>query len=173
MSQVVDQMHPRIPIVNQDGTPTPFFFDWCRCMRERTGGPTDAIYDLGASIVGEDYVTTTRVAVLEKDFRRLQIELDEISRINYQPFFDIRTITTSTNYTTVDDCIVIAKSKVTITLNSNPKNNEKAIIKRATTAGEVTISAANIDGSTSHVLLMNYEAAHCVYSYDNNAWYIV
>lgn len=173
-AQNVDQMHPRIQIVNSDGTPTRFFFDWCRCMYERTGGPNDNINDLNTSLTPFTYIDG---AVIQE---RKNIQ-ESLMQHLISPAWDTKildnyqVISTGSNYTTTGKQIIIVTSNVTITLNTNPKDQEMAIIKRATTAGEVIIASSpiNIDGASSHVLLMNYEAAHCVYSYSDNEWFIV
>lgn len=191
MTQHVDQIHPRILIVNPDGTPTRFFFEWCRCMYERVGGPTDMVADLGTSITPYTYIDANLIESNKTvDTNNLQNLMspswdtkpdysDEIFRqLILSPAWDtkindeLQVITTAVNYTTTSNQLIIATSNITITLNANPKDKEVAIIKRDTTAGTVTISGT-IDGSTSYNLITNYEAAHCIYSYDNSTWYII
>lgn len=191
----VDQIHPRIQAVNlETGQLTPFLFKYLVQLWERSGGPNDFIADMedtdeiGLTNTQTDEVNkritelrnernldspSSEIAELDKRITALRNEIDLSPLWQTKTFFDVKLITTSANFTTFGDAIIVATSNVTITLNANPKDQEKVVVKRDTTAGSVTISAAAIDGTTSYVLLMNYEAAQCVYSETNSTWYIV
>lgn len=194
----VDCLHPKTPLIDvKTGLPTKFFSRWLYCMWSRTGGDQDYIQDLQYTSDWDESSVDTNVINLDKKVDELKTELDIYpfadSRINTientikeltreldiaplwttNNFFTTKVFSTSSNFTTYDNCIVIATSNITVTLNANPKDQEKVVVKRATTAGEVTISSSNIDGATTYVLLVNYEAAQCVYSMADNEWFIV
>ena len=196
----LDQLHPRIQAVEPEtGLLTRPFFRWLTQLYEKLGGPSDFIQDLEIGELYEPGITDSQLIVVKKQLNDLQNELDvspiwetkytEIKKqledlqneLDMSPiwttnnFFTTKVFSTGTAFTTYDNCIVVATSNITVTLNPNPKDQEKAIIKRNTTAGEVTISSSpiNIDGASTYVLLMNYEAAHCVYSATDNEWFIV
>lgn len=191
----VDQIHPRIQAVNlETGELTPFFFKYLVQLWERTGGPGDFIADFEDSdeigltntqtVEVDKRVTaltnernldspSSKISELEKQITALRNEIDLSPLWQTRQFFDVKVFSTAVNFTTFDDAIVIATSNVTITLNANPKDQEKVIVKRVTAAGTVTISTASIDGSTTYDLIVNYEAAQCVYSSIASAWYIV
>ena len=197
MTQHVDQMHPRIAIVNEDGTPTRFFFDWCRCMYERVGGPTDMVSDLSNQTYQFGYVTTKieenknlisdleKITIFDKSKTQagyidaLNSRINELEKLlailpiwKTESLNEYQIITTSSNYTTTGKQIIFVTSNITITLNANPKDKEVVYIKRVTSAGTVTISGT-IDGGTSYDLIVNYESVRCIYSYDNSSWYII
>lgn len=117
----------------------------------------------------------SRLIAIEKQLNDFQNEFDMSPIWQTNNFFTTKLFSESTNFTTFDNCIVIATSNITVTLNTNPKDQEKAIIKRNTTAGTVTISSSpiNIDGAATYSLIANYEAAHCIYSATDNEWFIV
>ena len=85
----------------------------------------------------------------------------------------VQLLSTATNVTTDGNLIIIATSNIIVTLNPNPVDNEKVTVKRATSAGSVTISASAIDGSTTYSMIVNYEAAQCIYSATDSEWFIV
>lgn len=79
---------------------------------------------------------------------------------------------TAVNYTTNGNQTIICTAILTITLNPTPDDGEIATIIRDTSAGLVTISAALISGSTTYVLITDFETARCVYSASRKAWYV-
>jgi hypothetical protein len=86
---------------------------------------------------------------------------------------DYRLVSTAIDYTTQGNMIIIATSPITITLNPNPKDEEKVIIKRATSLAPVNINASAIDGATTYQLIVNYEAVQCIYSITDASWFII
>ena len=122
-----------------------------------------------------DTFSDSKVAALENELFALQNELDMSPIWNSIVLNEFQIITTSTAYTSVAKQIIFVTSNVTITLNTNPKDGEIVIIKRVTTAGSVTIDGGTIgiDGASTYVLLVNYEAAQCIYSSTNDEWLII
>lgn len=86
-------------------------------------------------------------------------------------FFDVSV--QSANYTTKGTEGVIAVSNITVFLNDNPQDGERAIIKRATTAGNVLIDpqSKTIDGDDDYSMVINYEGIQCIYSLEQDQWY--
>ena len=170
----VDCLHPKTPLIDiRTGLPTKFFSRWLYCIWTRTGGDQDFIEELQYISDWDESSVDTNITNLDKKVDELSTELDIAPLWTTNNFFTTKVFSTSSNFTTYDNCIVIATSNITVTLNANPKDQEKVTVKRATTTGEVTISSSNIDGATTYVLLMNYEAAQCVYSMADNEWFIV
>jgi hypothetical protein len=81
----------------------------------------------------------------------------------------------SAAYTTAGSITVIATSNITVTLNASPDTGETVTIKRATTAGTVTIdgNGKNIDGASTHTLILNYESRNILYVTETDEWLIV
>lgn len=172
----LDQLHPRIQAVELDtGLLTRPFFRWLSQLYERVGGPEDFIADTEIGDLYESSISESRTDVTKKQLEDLETEFYMSPIWNTYNFFTTKVFSTSTAFTTYDNCIVIVTSNVTITLNANPKDQEKAIIKRNTEAGQVIIASSpiNIDGMSTYTLLVNREAAHCVYSEKDNEWFIV
>lgn len=118
----------------------------------RTGGSSDGI----SSTQNRDlYDSTAHVAALYQ------------FKTNFQS-------TSSALTTSGTQCIVVTAA-VTITLNDSPADGEIVKIKRATTAGAVTVSGngKNIDGASTYKILENYESVQIVYSVLDDAWFIV
>lgn len=118
----------------------------------RTGGSSDGI----SSTQNRDlYDSTSHVASLYP------------FKTNFQ--------STSTALTTSGHQVIIVTGAVTITLNAAPWDGEVVKIKRATTAGAVTVSGngKTIDGASTYKILENYEAVQIVYSVLDDGWFIV
>lgn len=170
-----DQLHHRLQVVNpEDGLMTPFFFRWLVQLYERTGGPTDSIGNIESEIL-YIRVTDSQLTDLKNKLDGLHIEFEVSPAWQSNDSFNLKLFSKSADFTTYESCIIVATSNITVTLNTNPKDQEKVIIKRATTAGEVTIASSpiNVDGAATYKLIMNYEAVQCIYSQPDNAWYIV
>ena len=99
----------------------------------------------------------------------------QIAKLLKEPWLFLEVNEKSTNYTTVKTECVIATSRITVFLNDNPDNGERAIIKRATTDGNVIVDSQSktIDGDSSYTMLVNYEGIQCVYSSSQDGWFIV
>lgn len=82
-------------------------------------------------------------------------------------------VTTSVDYTTQGNMLIVVTGQADIYLNNNAADKETVIIKRAFPNIPVNVYADAIDGSTSYQMIVNYEAIHCVYSIENASWYIV
>lgn len=84
-------------------------------------------------------------------------------------------VSTASNYTTTGaERLIVATGAITITLNADPEDFETVTIKRATTAGAVTISGNGntIDGSATFSMISNYDSYTVVYSVDAAEWLI-
>lgn len=189
--------HARIPFVDTDGKLTSHAYRFLYALWMRTGGHDDALVDLQNGEVYESGITDSQLTELSTEFFGFQNEVDSLSNskiqilenkiielqseIDSSPLWqtptidDFQLISTGAIYTTTRNQIIVVTSSVTITLNANPKDKETAIIKRATAAGTVTISAGakKVDGAATYDMVTNYESAQCVYSYPDDEWFIV
>lgn len=193
----VDQIHPRLQAIDlKTGQLTPFFYKFLAGIWEKVGGFDDFILNIVLSdLEYSGYTDTNNLRKEFEDFKKelqpdktsqiaqLQKEINDLKKlIALQPHYitpvnlaDFQLISTSTAYTSTGRQIIVVTSNVTITLNSNPKNKEQVKIIRDTTAGTVTIDAGakTVSGASTHDLLMNYESRDVVYSYPDDAWYLV
>ncbi len=96
---------------------------------------------------------------------KAQQALDQLSDL------ESRTVYTAVNYTTAGNELVKATAAVTITLNLTPKDKEKVIVKRDTTAGRVTVSGL-IDDDTFYMMLADQESKTFIYDGENAVWMI-
>lgn len=82
---------------------------------------------------------------------------------------------TSTALTTSGNQVIVVTGAVTITLNATPDDGETVKIKRATTAGTVTVdgNGKNIDDAATYSILENYEGIQVIYSVLDDQWFIV
>lgn len=141
----IDQLHARVQFVNEDGRLTPFAFRFLSSAWERLGGPTN-----------------------------------EVANVEIQELYPWQTITSgsgiirtaSSDITTTGDEVIICTEAITVTLNPSPDDLESVTVKRATTAGFVTVSG-DIDGDTSYVMMANYESKTFIYSVENGEWSII
>lgn len=84
-------------------------------------------------------------------------------------------ISTSSNYTTTgNEDVVIATAAITVTLNDSPDDGETVTVKRATTAGYVTVdgNGNTIDGDTDFIMVNNYDSYTFIYIEDAGEWLI-
>ena len=84
-------------------------------------------------------------------------------------------VSTSSAYTTRGDVLLVVTGEATITLDEFPADNQKTIVKRATSAGYVTVdgNGKTIDGGTMFTMVNNYDSFTFVYSRDAGEWVIV
>jgi len=117
----------------------------------------------------------SRIEILESKLNDIETEVACSPAWQTINVDDYQLISTGTAYTTTQKQLLIVTSNVTITLNAKPKDKEDVIIKRNTTAGTVTIDAGakTVDGAATYDLVTNYEGVHCVYSYTDDAWFII
>lgn len=99
----------------------------------------------------------------------------QLSKLLKQPWLFIDVSEQTTDYTTAKTETVIALSNITVSLNDKPNDGERVIVKRATTDGDVVVSAQSktIDGDSSYTMLVNYEGIQCVYSLSRDGWFII
>jgi len=82
-------------------------------------------------------------------------------------------VVASANYATTGfESVLVVTNAATVTLNTTPDDGEKISIKRATTAGNVTVSGT-IDGASSYTMAENYECIDLIYIASSNEWLIV
>lgn len=191
-------LHPIPNFLTRDKETREFFEYWIRWSHDmwaRTGGGDDAVAETQIGELYEPGIQTSnadelvdellnadnfagfelleRIEELESDmelFAAQSVDIDTISETVAGAV-----VVTSSNYTTDGNEIVIATSNITATLNSAPADGERVSVKRATTAGTVTIdgNGNNIDGSSTATLLYNYETITMIYSVDNDEWLII
>lgn len=84
-------------------------------------------------------------------------------------------VSTSSNYTTTEDDIVICvnSGKVTITLNDEPEDLEVVTIKNTLSTVSIDGNGKTIDGFTLLNLAERYHSVDLVYSVVNDAWSVI
>jgi len=73
----------------------------------------------------------------------------------------------NSDFETVDNCFLNCKSQLTVTLNTNPKDNEKVIVFKNFTGDSVTVN----DGVNSDVLTDNRGVLSYRYIAEFNEWF--
>lgn len=116
-------------------------------------------------------------AVLNQSTRELYPWDVANDRESFDIYFDnsktLITKTVSSAYTTTgSESLLIVTGATTITLNANPKDQEAVSVKRATTAGFVTVSG-QIDGASNYTMTQNYQCIDLIYSVEAGEWLIV
>lgn len=89
---------------------------------------------------------------------------------------DFSSVSTSTAYTTTGlEDLVIATASLTVSLNASPDDGETVKVKRATTAGYVTVSGNGntIDGDSTFTMVNNYGSFTFKYVEDAGEWLII
>jgi hypothetical protein len=82
---------------------------------------------------------------------------------------------TDSDYTSsIRETVIVTASK-TITCSLQPLDGQTLIVKRKTTAGNVTVSGngKTIDGATTFVLTVNYQTVSILYSSELGEWLIM
>lgn len=105
---------------------------------------------------------------------------EQVSEMNMFPrpadpakFGVLEVVSTSADYTTTGNQIIICTntSDITITLNATPEDTEQVHIVRQN-AGGVTISGT-INGQSSLVIGQRYSSPHLIYTIDGGEWSII
>lgn len=166
----IDQLHPRLQLINSDGTPTHFFLRWLQATWERTGGPDDAINEIQNGELAEVGVTDTALQVTKVDLAGLGNEVDMASDSRLGFLYDNRFVTReiSADHTTTGHEEIICTAAVTITLNTTARVGERVYIKR--TNGKVTI-VGTIDNKTNLIIHQNNAVVTLVFT--ESGWWIL
>ncbi len=82
-------------------------------------------------------------------------------------------ISTSSDFTTTGEQIIICTNTaaITITLNANPGDGEQVHIKRQNT-GRVDV-AGEIDGDTIKSITLRYDSPHLIFTVDAGEWSVI
>lgn len=178
------KVNPPIAALSKLNLPRPLI-DIINQLWLRTGGSDDAIEGLE---IGELYEPGIESFNVEESFDDLQNDVpiesmdfsealddiyDEIQGAAVDPDqFRFQVITTTANFTTTQDQIVICNntSAITITLNATPDDGERVYIKRR--SGAVTVSGT-IDGSSSLVIASKYDCPLLVYTDSSGEWSLI
>lgn len=134
-------------------------------LRLRTGGGDDQVSNLG---IRELYPYSPR----EEDDGVSSVSL--FSRpLNPDILGKFEVVSTSTDYTTKGNEIIICTNTtdITITLNSTPEDTEQVHVVRQNTGG-VTISGT-INGDSTLQIGQRYSSPHLVYTIDGGEWSII
>ena len=130
-------------------------------LYNRTGGVDDSISDAD---VAEKYPWPTNQT------------LDEVIGFNYpaieQTVKQIRTVTTSVNYTAVDGDFINAKSKAQITFPKYPDENSVIIIRNGDgTRIKLNGNGKNINGSLAGFISKKETSIEFHYFIDSDEWF--
>jgi len=139
----------------------------------RSGGGDDAIVE---TQIVELYEPGIQTGNYEELLEELELDVEMLGGQGFDPSQLLPSVTVeSAAYTTAGSITVIATSNITVTLNASPDTGETVTIKRATTAGTVTIdgNGKNIDGASTHTLILNYESRNILYVTETDEWLIV
>lgn len=134
-------------------------------LRVRTGGGDDQVSNLG---IRELYPYAPR----EDEDSAQNVSL--FGRpINPDIFGKFEVVSTSSDYTTKGNEIIICTntSAITITLNATPEDIEQVHVVRQNT-GAVTVSGT-INGQSSLAIGQRYSSPHLVYTIDGGEWSII
>lgn len=176
---LTDQLHPRVQLINQDGTPTPFFHKFLVSLREKTGGTGDIIQEIEIGELHEPGVETGYIVEVDEnidpyDFQPSALEVDEEDF--HQPEFQIQSFTSVTknvSYTALPFEFIAVTVKATITLPLKPNDNDQVIVLNVN-GFAVTVSGngKNINGETSTVSYKKNTTIVYQYFVDLDSWYM-
>lgn len=144
------------------GEPTLRFITWIESLTTQTNEVVSEISETSELISGS--------SLADEITEELEVDLTLIT-----PSFptEIEVISTSANFTTTGDQVIICTNTaaITITLNATPDDGEQVHIKRQN-IGALTVSGA-IDGSTSLEIGLRYSSPHLVFTLAANEWSII
>jgi len=133
MTHTTDQIHPRVQLINQDGTPTPFFLKWLVSVWEKTGATGDIIQEIEIGELHEPGVETGYVVEVDENIEPYDfqpgVEVDEEDF--YQPHIPVQSFTSVTknfSYTALPFEYIAVTSNATIKLPAEPNDNDQVIV---------------------------------------------
>ena len=152
----------RDEFLTPDGKPTHRFIKWIESLTRVTNTTSGEVSEVSELISG--------ASLADELVGELEIDMDLITP---QIDMGVEVISTSTDFTTTGDQVIICTNTlaVTITLNPTPDDGESVHIKRQNT-GTVTVSGS-VDGGTTLAIGGRYSAPHLIFTLAAGEWSII
>ena len=144
------------------GEPTLRFITWIESLTSVTNETSGEVSETSELISGS--------SLADEIVDELEVDLSLITPVTA---IEKEVISTSADFTTTGDQIIICTNTaaITITLNATPDESEQVHIVRQNT-GAVTVSGA-INGDTSLTIGQRYSSPHLIYTVDAGEWNII
>lgn len=175
---LTDQLHPRVQLIHQDGTPTPFFHKFLVSLREKTGATGDTIQEIEIGELHEPGVETGYVVEVDENIEPYDfqpgIEVDEgdfHQQSQQIPVQSFTSVTKNINYTALPFEYVAMISDATIKLPAEPNDNDQVIVWNVN--GKKIITHGNgkkINGDTQTISLRKNTTIVYQYFVDLDSW---
>ena len=150
--------------VDKEGQPTQWFYLFIKSLWNKTGGSGDLTFDFESSEATEVAELMHQIDAVKQDegdgFRYIPGVLDALPTS--------LTVSVTGNYTTtgfVDTEILICSNSVPINITLNSDNDgQQVIIKRQNAEVKLLGNGNTVDGESSMILGVKYDAPHLIYT---------